>query len=347
MDRRNKEDLLLAWHLKSATDEERQWVEAELLRDPEFRARSDRIREILRPLDHWSIPTPPAGLPERILARIESSRGQTQHWQSTQTPDAPATTGERARILRFPAMREWVAVAACITILVGIVVPAISLTRDRAREALCAANLGSVFQGLALYRSAFDGALPYAGGGAATAWLPAGPQDAPYASNSRHAFLLAKLNFGPTTEDFVCPSRGSDFPMPRSEVADRGDFTSARNISYATLGLSGRNPMLRPAAQVIYASDVNPLFVGGRFNAGIDPQSNSPAHRGRGQNVLALDGSVEHRSTPEYGPRNDNIWLAGNLRRYRGVEAPADESDSFLIQGFPITDLTDSDQRSR
>lgn len=347
MDSRQRDDLLLAWHLNSASENERAWIEAELLRDPDFRACSDRLREVLRPLDHWTVSSPPAGLADRILDQINSPSAASQRTAKLNRM-GESFAQERGWMPRLPALREWIAVAACVTLLASILVPAATVTRERARQAVCAANLGSVFQGVALYRSAFEGALPFAGNGEATAWLPAGVPDAPFASNSRHAFLLTQLNFGPKPEHFVCPSRKGDYAMAASAVADSSDFASAHNISYATLGMVGRNPALHPTAQVVFASDVNPLFVGGRFNEEVDPQlTNSPTHRGRGQNVLALDGSVEHLSSPRSGPSKDNIWLAGSLRRYRGTEAPVDDNDSFLIQGFPITDLAASDTRTR
>jgi hypothetical protein len=91
---------------------------------------------------------------------------------------------------------------------------------------------------------------------------------------------------------------------------------------------------LRPARNVAYLGDANPLFVGGKFQRNIDPYTtNSPAHHGRGQAVLMLDGSVNNLTTPVVG--QDNLWIAGDIRDYKGTEIPADEYDSFLVPGCP------------
>ena len=89
---------------------------------------------------------------------------------------------------------------------------------------------------------------------------------------------------------------------------------------------------------IAYVSDVNPLFVGARFNASIDPdRTNSPAHRGKGQTVLTLDGSARWITRPVYGPKQDNLWLIGNIRSYKGTEVPAGD-DVQLVPGYPATD---------
>ncbi|GAG50778.1 unnamed protein product, partial [marine sediment metagenome] len=67
-------------------------------------------------------------------------------------------------------------------------------------------------------------------------------------------------------------------------------------------------------------------------------RTNSPVHKGKCQRVLILDGSVTRLTSPLYGPKRDNLWLAGTIRRYVGTEAPVSNEDAFLIPGFPDTD---------
>jgi hypothetical protein len=76
--------------------------------------------------------------------------------------------------------------------------------------------------------------------------------------------------------------------------------------------------------------------VNGRFDDQVDPdRTNSPAHGGRGQTVLTLDGSVRFADSPIYGDAKDNLWLVNDVRRYTGTELPRRQDDAFLVPGFP------------
>jgi hypothetical protein len=116
------------------------------------------------------------------------------------------------------------------------------------------------------------------------------------------------------------------------------DFPAHPNISYDSLNLAGANPNLRPPTALAYISDANPLFVGARFNAGVDPtRTNSPAHRGKGQTVLRLDGSAAFVATPVYAANGDNLWTISNVQEYRGTETATRADDAFLVPGFPTS----------
>jgi hypothetical protein len=47
---------------------------------------------------------------------------------------------------------------------------------------------------------------------------------------------------------------------------------------------------------------------------------------------------VQWLTSPVYGTNEDNIWMAGSIRKYDGTERPQDESDAQLVPGFPVTD---------
>jgi hypothetical protein len=322
------DDRILDAHLGRLGDEEAaQWDRA-LQDNVALRARSARLERILQPLDHWSPGAAPGNLADRILSYV-----------SRQAEATASDKVEPARRLRWLgwSLREPLAVAACIVLLFGVGVPAFSRMRDASQRALCAANLGSIFRGTAAYQEAFAGSLPFAGWLDGSSWLPVAAGDKPYLSNSRHVYLLLAGQFGPKATEFVCPSdRRGQAMCDRGTGAD--DFPQACNVSYATLNLTGARH-LRPARVVAYAGDPNPLFVGGRFNPVADPdRANSPAHRGRGQTVLTLDGSAAFTTSPICGPRRDNVWLAGNIRHYNGTEGPASDDDAQLVQGYPKTD---------
>lgn len=336
LDRHRIEALLLDLHLGQIGDEDRREIEAMLDADPELGRRSDAIGRSLRPLDYWTVAAMPENFIEKTLDRIQRSAAPAD----PMPPDHQAQTTTRPfGRLRFP-IKEFLAVAACIAMLAGMFVPGLAELRDRSKRSRCATNLGSIFQGAKLYQASFAGALPYAGAQGETAWLPtAGRSDRPYASNSRHIFLLAKYNFGPRPASFICPSAPNGRAMPADRLAMRRDFAGVDNISYDSLNLAGRNPNLRPTTSIAYAGDRNPIFRSGRFDASVDPnQANSPAHRSRGQSVLALDGSVQWITSPFFGKTRDNIWLAGNIRRYDGTERPTDPRDAQLVPGYPSSD---------
>jgi type II secretory pathway pseudopilin PulG len=329
------EKLLLDYHLGRLGQEERSWIEAELERDAQLREKSERLGHMLRPLDHWTVPTAPPSLIDRVLARTEGPG-----WAK---PGATATSGEseyRGRSFSLP-LREILAVAACIALLASVLIPGISDVRSRAQQTVCASNLGSIFQGTRLYQQAFGGSLPFAGKVVNASWLPGGSRVNPYASNSRHIFLLAKFNYGPKPEDFICPASKTGEPMRADDLAAYDDFASVRNNSYDSLNLGGDNPNVRPRGAIAYMSDANPLFKNGRFDETVDPDhTNSPAHKGRGQTVLTLDGSAQWTTTPFYGAKRDNLWLIGEIRHYSGTESPTSEDDAQLVPGYPTTDAS-------
>ena len=331
-DRRNWEELLLDWHLERVSDEERSWIEAELRRDAELRAKSDRLGRILQPLDHCRPGPVPTNLADNVLAFIKGATAPRSPVPINVDLRAPSRSP-------FFRMRELIAVAACLLLVVGVAVPGVSELRNRSQRALCASNLGSIFLGTTAYQQTFADSLPFAGGVAGASWLPGGEGGGTYASNSRHPYLLVKLRLGPKPKDFICPGSADAEPMAADQLAGHEDFVAARNVSYDSLNLAGPSPHLRPPVAIAYMGDANPLFVGARFNEAVDPtRTNSPAHRGRGQTVLLLNGSVQFVRTPIYDAKRDNLWTIGDLRHYSGTESPTRNDDAFLVPGYPVTD---------
>jgi hypothetical protein len=311
-DRPSFEEQLLDWHLDRLDDKDRSQVEEALGSDPELRAKSDRLGKVLQPLDHWQVAAAPPNLADRVLAGVERA------------------TRNRSRILRLPigdsgsrgvprpSLRDLIAVAACLALLVGVAVPGVSSVRSHARKTACASNLGSIFNGLSAYRQDFAGSLPFAGSLTDASWLPGGSPKRRYASNSRHLYLLVKMNYGPSVTSFVCPACKNAEPMGGQGCATHSDFARACNVSYDSLNLAGRAPNLRPPMPIPYLSD----------------------HRGKGQTVLVLDGSTRWMTTPVFGKHRDNLWLIANIRRYTGTETPSRHDDAQLVPGFPATDPT-------
>lgn len=337
-DENNLADSLLEWHLNSPGDWDRSRIEAELCRDAELRTKSDRLGRILRPLDHWTVSSGPADLADRVLRVVKQSASYGADAAFTPVAE-PAEPG----LIRFPffKLRDLAAIAACIILLLGVSIPGVSALRSRSQRTLCANNLSGIFQGVGAYQAAYAGALPYAGFAQNAAWLPDRNDRSPYTSNSRHVFLLLKHRFVARPQTFLCPCAEDAEPMNVADAVNYDDFAAARNICYDSLNLAGASPNIRPAATIAYLGDANPLFVGARFNEGLDPQiANSRAHGGRGQTILILDGHAEYLRTPIYGSHKDNVWVIEGVRRYTGNEVPTRPDDAFLVPGFPRSDRT-------
>jgi len=316
---------LLDLHLDRLDEADRRAVLAELARDADLQAKNNRLGRILQPLDHWRTPPTPSHLADRVLSQVAQSRiGSTVSAAASGCVFRP-----------FVRWRELAAIAACLVLLAGAFVPGVAALRQRSQRIACANNLHSVFLGTSAYQQAYAGVLPYAGGVPGASWLPVGVRDAKYVSNSRHSYLLVKFHFGPKVRDFRCPA-DPDAEAAAEADADRDDFAGARRINYDALNLAGEKPNLRPLPALAYMADANPLFVGARFNETVDPQTaNSPAHRGRGQNVLFLNGRVHFMPTPVCQERRDNVWLIEGIHRYVGTETPLSPDDAFLIPGYP------------
>ena len=329
---KNPEELLLDWHLDRLEEDDRSWIEAELHRSEELRQKSDRLGQILRPLDHWTIPEAPPNLADKVLQHVV---GAASGGAVSMTPAVEQSS--RGGLLRI-SLRELVAVAACLVLMMGVLFPSLSLIRSRSQRTMCASNLGAIYEGTRLYQSAFGGSLPFAGGPNRSSWLPTGPKDRPYSSNSRHVYLLVKLNYGLRPEQFVCPACKDAEPMKVADPAAFDDFARASHISYDSLNLAGETPNLRPKPSLAYLSDPNPLFISGSFNQSLDPDAaNSPAHNHGGQNVGTLDGSVIWSTSPVCGPSRDNLWTVQGIHRYTGIEIQTSEDDAFLIPGQSLT----------
>lgn len=322
-----RDDQLLDLHLNQLSAEERLELERELAENEELRTRSERLGQILRPLDHWSVSAGPALLPEKVLRTVSGARRIPR----TTVAVGGSSSGGR---WHFLAMRDFLAVAACLVLLMSVMLPGLSHVRSRTQRSVCTENLRSIYAGLGIYRHVFDESLPYAGGVASASWLPQASNAIPFSSNSRHVFRLLRSEIGLMSSNFVCPSLGGAVET-HEDLRYRDDFPTAESISYDSLNLAGSNPELRQVdADLAYLGDPNPLFLGRRFHADLDPdKTNSPAHAGVGQTVLLLDGSANMYYKPVANPQSDNFWTLKGVRNYVGTEVRRGSGDSFLVPG--------------
>ena len=128
--------------------------------------------------------------------------------------------------------RELAAIAACVTLFVGIFVPAGVKARNMAWRATCAKQLQLVAVGLGRYAEAYDNQLPSVGAVANAYWAP-GPRGVVRTSNTRHPYMLVKLKFIDSPALFVCPSRPDARPMLADDYGAFDDLAENANFTYA------------------------------------------------------------------------------------------------------------------
>ncbi|MCC7292107.1 MAG: hypothetical protein IT449_08625 [Phycisphaerales bacterium] len=357
------EDLLIDRHLGQIDEDDRAWLAARADRDDSLRGQDEAAGRILQRLDaHWVAPAP-SNLTEKVLRHVEANRAEAVAEPARSKPAGAVHPGKEPAILpgmtpasdggysgrtvRF-SLRDLLAVAACIGLFLGVLIPTMQRLHSHARRVQCVGNLESISQALSAYGREFGGALPHAGTLMGASWLYAPPGGAPHLSNSRHPYLLVGFGYLPQESKFRCPSSaapigdeshglsGATDPARPAPASPRDDFLDPASCSYDSLNMAGAAPNLFDAPQQAYMSDANPLFVSGVFRESVNPNStNSPLHdAGTGQNVLQLDGSVNWLTSP-FRTRRDNLWLAGDLHRYTGTEAQSDADDAFLVPATP------------
>ncbi|RJP41141.1 MAG: hypothetical protein C4547_01820 [Phycisphaerales bacterium] len=320
------DDRMLDLHLGRLDADERAELQAALESSPEARARFEALGRLLRPLDQLTVPTPPAGLADRIMTQLPAQPPTVETWVDD---GAPAAGGSRF------ALRDLLAVAACIALLICVVLPGIAQLRRHSLRTVCADQFKSIYRGVAAYAQAHGGALPNAGTINGASWLYSTPPGSVHQSNSRHAWLLVRNDYVTGPSAFVCPA-GDQTAVEVADARRLDDFPAAANCTYDLLNMSGAAPSMSDGGSLAYMADSNPLFPEGFFDDGVNPNTtNSPLHGGAGQNVLCLNGEVKWMTTP-FRTRDDNIWLAAGIQHYNGTEAQQSRDDSFLVPATPV-----------
>lgn len=121
--------LLLDYQLGRLDDDARRELEQKLAEDRNLQARHQRLTETLEPLDTWKTAPAPANLTQSIMGRVQQARAaeEPQVYAFDQHAD-----GKPSWLRSVLSVREALAVAASILIIVGVFVP--SYYRDRSVE---------------------------------------------------------------------------------------------------------------------------------------------------------------------------------------------------------------------
>ncbi len=329
------ESQLLDLHLNRLAPGQMLEVEEAVSRSPQLANRSRVLRETLSLLDRNEAPEPPVELADNILARI---RDETQVIPFREAASAiPAGTAHDLSASPVLSLRELVAIAACITLFVGIFVPGYFKAHNIARRNLCRENLRQVWTGMASYAQDNNGFISYAGFVPNGSWLPTRVPNVRRVSNTQPLFTLLRTGHVRDARIFVCPAMPQSRPMLADDYRDFNDFAEPANISYSFqfMNVPQGRKLNKMNAGMVLVADRNPFFDGQavhQLNPYEDATANSLSHEsGAGQNVVFIAGNGRWDTQPTIGVDQDNIYQAGRVVRYQGTEQPTCATDTFLV----------------
>ncbi|MCY2952368.1 MAG: DUF1559 domain-containing protein [Planctomycetota bacterium] len=254
---------------------------------------------------------------------------------------------------------ELLVVIGIITVLIAILLPALTAAQERARRIKCASNLHQIDLALREYAQDNKGRYPrgiYEPTAGYTAFRPSpmgrqGRKD--HNDTSAPLFLLVRARLL-TLDVVLCPSgnqvRDTLDGKPLDQVWNFTSIFSTSQTVGSTLSYSFANqypadfvPDYRPPPKVApdfaVAADRNDNL--NAFRASVPnptPQiiraANSSNHNQAGQNVLYNDGHVAFSTTPLCGRNGDNIYDADRFQGSRSSREPAHKDDSVLMPAW-------------
>jgi hypothetical protein len=306
-------DDLVGYLLGAIDQDAAERVERELTKNPRQRLELDRIALAMRPLAaDADDEDPPAGLAERTARRV-LEHARPEPWGAAPTASWRLTD---------------VAVAASILLVVSLVIlPALQQSRDRKLVVECSNHLRQIAVALDSYAEDHGQYFPISSG--------AGPLGVA----GVYAPILLECGLVSDASVFVCPAAGDDArSIPRlNEIrAALDDIDRLDGLLRSMGGSYGYQLGIKRAER--YYPPRRDRFAGRvvlsdrpvRSGEGTVGQSNSPNHRGRGQNLLYRDGHVGFLESPCEGPYGDNIFqnlihrVAPGLDWYDSVIGPSE-----------------------
>ena len=345
---------LLDYELGMLGHAERAQVERVLSASPELQHQQVILREAFAGLDQWNQPAAPDYLVSQVLAGVASAERNSVFAGDSILSGNPASAlppaSGRGGSGSGPILtiRELVAIAACITLFVGIFVPAGVKARNMAWKARCQGNLEIFMTGMAAYAETYAGQVPFAGTPfagtpfagtqAGVSWRRSEP-GVLRTSNTRHPYLVVKLRFVKDPKVFICPTQKHARPMIADDYQRFTDVAEKANFAYAYHNMGGKErPRWGVNPKMVMMADASPLSgkSGPHHLSPYPVTENSLNHdREDGQNVLRCDGSVRWEKSPNVGVYGDNIWTPATKsiiapERF-GFAVPVSATDSFLI----------------
>lgn len=364
---REQQQSILDFYFRCGDQEEIEQGRDLIASNPEASKLYADLESSLTDLDHIKYDPCPDNLVDLTVARLKlvASSTQTSNHRLHELLEKEQDTTEgyspqiayssedskqsTVRNIQFSRpMFELLAAAASIFLVAGILFPGVGMFRAHSRQVACSRNLAKIGSAFASFAKDNNDRFNEATVKAGSPWWKIGDQGKETQSNTRYPFMLIKLGYV-EGDVFICKGNKQAHPFthPSSGPIQFNDFPSRNNISYSFVLFCNTQETPFEKRRKIVASDLNPVFVRVFDKIPCDPgfyakmnefekillneelkQLMSINHRGRGQNVLYCDGSVEY--VKERIINGDDIFTVDGVNTYTGLEIPAGENDIFL-----------------
>jgi hypothetical protein len=340
----HQKQLLFDYSLGLASDREAAEAEKLLSWNEEAIELQHTLQQNLAPLDTMEWDPCPDELTERLFQRLrEAARAGSE---SKRLEELLAAERSAGRTIRIPLWRNWsevLAAAAAVVLFVGVLFPSIGVMHRRYAQTQCGSRLGGIYEAFRNYVSDHDGLLPAVAMIPGSPWYKVGYQGQENYSNTRGPWLLVKYGYV-QPDRFLCSGRYEPYKASYEgvKVQNFNDFPSriyihysmriacptsdGRDLTQKGVLMADRNPLSEELPSDL--SELCRLQLVERLM-----RANSANHRGRGQNVLLYDGSVEFRKERYPSISEDDIYILQSMfcgMEVTGCELPSSSDDYFL-----------------
>ena len=350
---KQQRDILLDYYFECANEQETETAKRLLETHKgaaEFYNKLHHSLSALDHLDHETHANCPDYLVEKTLERLYLHHSETVEsgWlENLLRAESEKIVTKRQSFWRNFA--EAATIAAGVFIIASIFVPVTRQMRAQASKTACQANLSRVSRGIVQYGNEHNDFLPAVTTKAGSPWWKVGSTGPENQSNTRHLWLLVKQDYL-QPKDFVCPGQSRKNSLnpnlSEAQIAQLSDFPGRQYITYSFKLICDPNKAVRSRTRTPLMADINPLFEScfkikspdSLAKSEFEPvtlskrllRANSSSHRGKGQNILYSDGTVEFTSQRIFG-QDDDIFTVKDQQVYRGIETPSCETDVFLV----------------
>jgi hypothetical protein len=299
----------------------------------------------LAPLDSLELEPCPDDLLERLFVRLREAAQPGPDLRRLE--ELLAVERARTRRIKIPLWRNWgevVTAAAAVFLFVSLLFPSIAFMRQRYTQIRCGTQLAGIYEGFRNYMADHDGLLPAVAMTPGSPWWKVGYQGQENYSNTRRVWLLVRNGYV-TPDRFLCPGRRERHGINYDgfKVQNLSDFPSRIYIQYSVCMPCPTAENRDLQEKGVLMADRNPLSEGlpSDFSERLSlplgenlMKANSRNHRGRGQNALLHDGSVEFIKARHASISNDDIYTLQDMScgtEVQGCELPSCRTDIFLV----------------
>ena len=334
-----QKELLFDYCIGLTSQKETDEAEALISSNPEAAGIHQKLRVAIEPLGSLEPESCPDELVENTILRVQNLVDSGEH----ELRELLATEQTKKVTIKIGPWHNWfetAVVAAAILFFAGVLVPTLSMARQKYQRQRCQTQMGSVFQGLSNYISDYDNKAPAVASIAGAPWWKLGDQGRENQSNTRNIYLLLKGGYV-ELKSFVCPccKKDNTRELTLSEIRDNKDFLDRTYITYSFQINCRQAQSGKLRCRKILMADMSPLFerlpedFSRQFRLQLNKTLltlNSINHNRRGQNVLFGDGRVEFIKKRFIGITRDDIYTLQDTDVYQGCEVPSCETDFFL-----------------